>query len=93
MNTKRLTSWLLINRSSKGQKKNSFNVTRVQSYKPVRRITKGQKRFSVPFKEVSRDFLVQRAPSFLNKLNQEQNEDNKNNEGFKYRSGKSMNKL
>ena len=93
LNTKRLTSWLLINRSSKGQKKNSFNVTRVQSYKPVRRITKGQKRFSVPFKEVSRDFLVQRAPSFLNKLNQEQNEDNKNNEGFKYRSGKSMNKL
>ncbi len=93
MNTKRLASWLLINRSSKGQKKNSFNITRVQSYKPYRRISKSQKRYSVPFKEVSRDFLVQRAPSFLNKLNKEQNESNNNNFVFKFMSGKSIKKL
>jgi hypothetical protein len=93
LNTKRLASWLLINRSSKGQKKNSLNVTKVQSYKPYRTVSKGLKRYSVPFKEVSRDFLVERAPSFLNNLNREQIGNNKNNGFFKYKSGKSMQKI
>ena len=93
LNTKRLASWLLINRGSKGQKKNSLNITKVQSFKPFRTVSKGQKRYSVPFKEVSRDFLVKRAPSFLNNLNQEQNENNKNNREYKYRSGKNVHKI
>jgi len=70
--TRRLSYWLLINRATKGSKKNSFNVTRVQSYKPFRKVSRAQKRFSVPFKEVSSNFLLQRAPSFLDKINKDQ---------------------
>jgi hypothetical protein len=75
--TRRLAYWLLINRSSKNSKKNSLEVSRVRSYKPYNtNISRAQKRYSVPFKEVSRNFLLQRAPSFLDKINQ----DNINNE-------------
>ena len=66
--TRRLSYWLLINRATKSSKKNSFNVTRVQSYKPFRKVSRAQKRFSVPYKEVSRNFLLQRAPSFFDKI-------------------------
>jgi magnesium-transporting ATPase (P-type) len=68
--TRRLSYWLLINRATK-TKKNSFDVSRVQSFKPYRKATAAQKRYSVPFKEVSRNFLLQKAPSFLDRINKE----------------------
>jgi magnesium-transporting ATPase (P-type) len=78
--TRRLSYWLLINRATK-TKKNSFDVSRVQSFKPYRKATAAQKRYSVPFKEVSRNFLLQKAPSFLDRINKE---NNKNELEFKF---------
>ena len=87
---KSLSSWLFINRSIKSKNLSSSNINKVQSYKPIRGLTKNQKRFSVPFQEVSRNFLLQRAPLFLNNINVEQSSTPKNNVEFKFNSGKDV---
>ena len=87
---KSFSSWLFINRSIKSKNKALKNINRMFSYKPFRRMSRGQKRFSVPYQEISRNFLLQRAPLFLNKINLDQSGTPKNFE-FKFNSGKNMN--
>ena len=87
---KSLSTWIFINRSIKQRKDLSFSINKVHSYKPFRNITKSQKRFSVPYQEVSRNFLLKRAPLFLNKINLEKSITPKNNFEFKFNSGKDM---
>ena len=86
---KSLSSWIFINKARKS-KKLSFNINKVHSYKLFRKISKSQKRYSVPFQEVSRNFLLQRAPLFLNKINMDQSSTPKNNIEFKFNSGKDI---
>ena len=88
---KSLSSWFFINGTIKSKKVSSFNINKVRSYKPIRSIAKGQKRYSVPYQEVSRNFLIQRAPLFLNKINLDQNSTPKNNIEYRFNSGKEMN--
>ena len=93
---KSLSSWLFINRTLKLKNKssinNSNNMNRVRSYKSFRRMSRSQKRFSVPFQEVSRNFLLQRAPLFLNQINFEKSITPKNDLEFKFNSGKDIKK-
>ena len=80
---KNLSYWLLINRSLK-TKKISFNLVRAHSIKATRNLTKGNsKRFSVPYQEISRNYLLQKAPFLLNKINIRQITTPKNN-NFKF---------
>jgi magnesium-transporting ATPase (P-type) len=93
---KSLSSWLFINRSLKSKGKSSFNIisniNRVRSYKSFRRMSRSQKRFSVPFQEVSRNFLLKQAPLFLNQMNLEKSITPKNDLELKFNSGKQLKK-
>ena len=87
---KSLSTWIFINRSLKQRKDFSLSINKVHSFKPFRNMTKSQKRFSVPYQEVSRNFLLKRSPLFLNKINLEKSITPKNNFEFKFNSGKDM---
>ena len=93
---KSLSSWLFINRTLKSKGKSSFNIisniNRVRSYKSFRRMSRCQKRFSVPFQEVSRNFLLKQAPIFLNQMNLEKSITPKKDLEIKFNSGKQIKK-
>jgi magnesium-transporting ATPase (P-type) len=75
-----LSYWLFINRSLKSKKKVSITLNRATTVKPARELTKGHsKRFSVPYQEISRNYLLKKAPFLLNKINIRQITTPKNN--------------
>jgi magnesium-transporting ATPase (P-type) len=78
---KNLSYWLFINRSLKGKISISLNINKAHSLKAARKeLTKGNsKRFSLPYQEISRNYLLKKPPFLINKIDMRQITTPKNN--------------
>jgi magnesium-transporting ATPase (P-type) len=78
---KNLSYWVFISRSINGKKSISININKAHSLKAARKqLTKGNsKRYSLPYQEISRNYLLKQPAFLMNKIDIRQITTPKNN--------------